>query len=80
MEKNPGCLGCIGGLYYPVIWGLEYAIVRIPINQGVFSWLNLLPFSKRMLKLLRPGKTTTTGSRRTQIGIGGGHAAAKFAV
>ena len=30
MKKNPGCLGYS---YYPVMWGLQQAIIRIPMKQ-----------------------------------------------
>ena len=35
---NPGCLGDLLGMKsYPVIYGLEYTIIRIPTKQVVFS-------------------------------------------
>ena len=34
-NKNPGCLGIEGMKYYPVMWGLWKAIIRIPIKQPV---------------------------------------------
>ena len=35
VTKKPGLVGLYRGLYYPIIWGFQYANIRIPINQPV---------------------------------------------
>ena len=36
-KRAPGCLGYIRDeIQDPVMWGLKYAIIRLPIGQPVF--------------------------------------------
>ena len=39
-RKEPWLVGLYRGLYYPIIRGLQYAIIRIPINQPGFNGMS----------------------------------------